>query len=291
MTTLPLSATAPLRAVDPRPASAEDGVEESVHVFAGNLVGVLTQPPGGTRARAALVLLNAGLTHRMGPFRLYVQMARVLAAQGFTVFRFDQSGLGDSALSTQVTAGRVMAETTAAMDLVTSLTGVREFVLGGLCSGANDAFNIAPEDARVAGLLLLDGVGYRTPGYHLRHYLPRLLRPASIWGYFRRRLGPPRDTPPPELDDFSDFPTRAEAARRLEALDARGVQALLLYTGGVGDYYNHRSQARACFGAVMRSPGMATDYWPECDHTFYLRAHREKLFQAVSQWMLARFGA
>jgi pimeloyl-ACP methyl ester carboxylesterase len=288
MTTPAPAATAPLQAIGPAPAMGDAGVEESVHVFGENLVGVLAQPPGGARARAALILLNAGLTHRVGPFRLYVQLARALAAQGFAVFRFDQSGLGDSALSTRVDARRALDETAAAMDLLTALTGLRRFVLGGLCSGADDAFNVAPSDARVTGLLLLDGVGFRTTGFRLRHYLPRLLRPASIWSFARRHLRPRSDAPPSELDDFRDFPAPAEAARRLQALEARGVDALLLYTGGV-DYYNHRRQAHECFGDVMRSPRMATDYWPECDHTFYVRAHREKLLLAVSQWMRSRF--
>jgi hypothetical protein len=281
-------ASPPLQAVDPTRAVRDADAEESVHVFGENLVGVLTQPPDGPRARAALILLNAGLTHRMGPFRLYVQMARMLAAQGIVVFRFDQSGLGDSALSTRPASRRALDETAAAMDLVTAVTGLREFVLGGLCSGADDAFNIAPAEDRVTGLLLLDGIGFRTTGFRLRHYLPRLLQPGRVWRYASRRLRANGEPPASELDDFRDFPSPAEAAHRLEALEARGVEALLLYTGGV-DYYNHRRQARECFGRVMRSPRMATEYWPECDHTFYVRAHREKLFLAVSGWMRSRF--
>jgi hypothetical protein len=42
------------------------------------------------------VLLNAGAVHRQGPFRLYVHLARRLAALGFSCVRFDQPGIGDS---------------------------------------------------------------------------------------------------------------------------------------------------------------------------------------------------
>ena len=36
-----------------------------------------------------VILLNAGLVHRMGPFRLNVNLARKLAAENFIVMRLD----------------------------------------------------------------------------------------------------------------------------------------------------------------------------------------------------------
>lgn len=264
--------------------------EERIHRFGDGLVGVATVPVGRAPRRTALVLLNAGLVHRMGPFRLYVQLARRLAARGHVVLRFDQSGLGDSPLSTRTSESRKRDEVSAAMDLLERETGVRRFVLGGICSGADDSFNIAPDEPRVAGLVLLDGVGYCTRGHRLRHYLPRVLNPARLLRALWRRLGGRRKAPQAVgNDDLRDFPTREEAVRRLQVLDARGAQVLLLYTGGVASYHNHRRQARENFGAVMRSPNMATEYWAECDHTFYVRRHREKLFAYLERWMGARF--
>lgn len=276
------------READPTPVSPE--VTETLHGFGDGLVGTITRPLGRTPRSTALVLLNAGLVHRMGPFRLYVQMARRLAAQGYVVLRFDQSGLGDSTLSSRVSDNRKRDEVAAALDLVARETGVTRFVLGGLCSGADDAFNLAPLEPRVAGLLLMDGVGYPTRGHRIRHYLPRLFSPLRVLRFLRRRLGnAPAETLVVGNDDLRDFPSRAEATRRLASLDERGVSTLLLYTGGVASYYNHRRQARECFGKVMRSPRMATEYWPECDHTFYVRAHREKLFAKLADWMSSRF--
>src|SRR5690606_40846873 len=56
--------------------------------------GILS-PAQGAASPAALVLLNAGLTHRVGPFRCYVQFARRLASRGTHVFRFDLPRVGD----------------------------------------------------------------------------------------------------------------------------------------------------------------------------------------------------
>ena len=64
---------------------------------------------------------------------------------------------------------------------------------------------------------------------------------------------------------------------------------LMLYTGGIERYYNHQRQAKECFGPVMRSPRMSTEYWADCDHTFYARRHRERLSATVVAWMKARY--
>lgn len=275
-------------AVDVEPVG---GVVETAHTFGDGLVGVLTRPAGAIRGKSALILLNAGLVQRVGPFRMYVQMARALAEAGFVVFRFDQSGLGDSPVSSRAGEGRKLGEAVAAMNLVTALTGMRSFVLGGLCSGADDAFNIAPHDLRVNGLLLLDGVAYPTFLYKLRHVVPRLLNPAKVMRgigrILRRTSGAAAATIDP--NSFRDFPSRPEAIERLKALETRGADMLLLYTGGVDRYYNHRRQARECFGDVARSPRIRTEYWADCDHTFYVGAHRRRLVDTTVGWMTSRF--
>ena len=62
------------------------------------LIAITTVAPR-RRAEAGqpwVVLLNAGIIHRIGPNRLYVQLARRLASRGHAVLRFDLAGIGDS---------------------------------------------------------------------------------------------------------------------------------------------------------------------------------------------------
>ena len=61
----------------------------------GSLVGILSRPMRSNRNLPAILLLNAGLVHRVGPNRIYVRLARHFAALGFSVLRFDFSGIGD----------------------------------------------------------------------------------------------------------------------------------------------------------------------------------------------------
>ena len=48
-----------------------------------SLTGVLTDPPEAKREAGvpAVIFLNAGLIHHVGPNRLYVKLARALAAK------------------------------------------------------------------------------------------------------------------------------------------------------------------------------------------------------------------
>ena len=269
----------------------EGGVVETAHVFGDALVGVLSRPPGIAAGRPAVILLNAGLVQRSGPFRVYAQLARALASCGFAVLRFDQSGRGDSGNAVGASGGpeRKRQETDAAMRLVAELTGIGRFVLAGICSGADDAFRLADGDDRVAGIVLLDGFAYRTAGYKLRRYGPGLLDAGKVMRKVGRLFKRGDGEHALDEDDFRDFPSPDEAVARLQRLAARDARVLMLYTGGAFRYFNHARQARECFGEAMDAPQVGLEYWPDCDHTFYLRKDRLRLNTRLSAWMRTQF--
>src|SRR5579884_4043143 len=62
----------------------------------GELAGVLSEPLGPGAGGLCLVLLNAGAIRRMGPNRMWVELARRWAARGVPSLRVDMEGLGDS---------------------------------------------------------------------------------------------------------------------------------------------------------------------------------------------------
>jgi pimeloyl-ACP methyl ester carboxylesterase len=155
-----------------RPAAAAPGIlegdaytEEPI-LFGPNqrLFGIHVRPRGGARPRAstrpAILMLNAGTVHRIGPHRFYVGMARELAGMGFDVLRVDLSGIGDSPNTTtpeNITyPGEAEADVRLAMDLMTARTGATRFVLAGLCSGADIAFQLGIKEKRVAGVVMMN---------------------------------------------------------------------------------------------------------------------------------------
>ena len=261
-----------------------NGVGESVHRFGPGLVGILHRPPSALSPPAAVILMNAGLVHRIGPFRGYVTLARELAARGFAVLRFDQGGLGDSEVSKLGSLERRRVEITAAMDLLASEADSELFVLGGICSGADDAFLLAGLEPRISGLILLDGLAYRTPGFWWRHLRSKL----RVRGRWHRLL---RQHWWPATDVYREHPPQAEAVQQLQRLLERDVRLLFVYTGGSNHYFNHPGQLRACLGDAAAAPQVTVELWRDCDHTFYLRHDRQRLQQRLVSWMHSEFGS
>lgn len=267
------------------PVQRVDGAGESAHCFDPGLVGILSRPRPGTELRTGVILLNAGLVHHAGPFRSYVQLARALSSQGFPVLRFDQSGLGDSAVSKVVVAQRRNTEVRAAIDFMAAETGADRFVVGGICSAADDAFHVSGVEPRISGLLLIDGLAYRTMGYWLRFLTHLFTRKDKLLCLLKWRRANS-----PGLKDFRDFPDTAVARQRMRELVAQDKQLLFLFTSGAHRYFNHHGQLAACLGAPVRTPQVSLEYWPGCDHTFYLQEHRDRMLATVVDWVRSRFG-
>src|SRR5262249_41216571 len=156
---------------------------ERVHTFGSHrgLVGILTEPDaesvrGGS---PAIVFSNIGLNHRVGPNRLFVELARKLATNGLRSLRFDPSGVGGRAArpGTGPDRGRATLDAGEAMAFL-QRRGTDRFVLVGLCSGVDSAHGVALQDRRVVGAIFIDGYAYRNGGFWLRFWTSRYLQGA-----------------------------------------------------------------------------------------------------------------
>lgn len=269
------------------------------------LVGVVTEPLGQAASpdRPAVIFLNSGILHHVGACRLYVSAARALAAQGFTVMRFDHAGIGDSEVRREAMPfeqGAIL-DTRDAMGHLSSTKGVQKFVLMGLCSGADMSFRVAGQDPRVAGLVQLDAWAYRTLGYYVRHYGKRA-RDLSAWTNFVRRkvrgvvggatpAGEERGADTVGAEYRRRFPPREDVARDLRALLDRGVQMLYLFSGGQEEHYNHREQYRASFRDVDFRDQVRVEHLPDADHLFSGLEHQRFVIQTMTEWMTAHWNA
>jgi len=106
--------------------------------------------------------LNSGLVHRVGPNRLYVNLARRVAELGLTALRFDLSGVGDSRVRQDNLPFEESAiqDTQEAMNLLAQTRNIDQFVLLGICSGAVNSFAVACRDSRVAGAVMINPLAY-----------------------------------------------------------------------------------------------------------------------------------
>ena len=211
-----------------------------------SIFGILTTPdPDRAIAGAPVALiLNAGIVHRVGPFRLHVTLARILAQQGFSTLRIDLSGLGDSAPRT----GRIESDNRAEQDVADAMnylqesTGTDSFVLIGLCSGAYNAHMVSVKDSRITGAVFMDGIVFRTPGYFFRHQLGRLFRLRFWRNAIKRRWYGTQARKSEAAGEslaaeefFGDDLSQDKAVNDLKSLLSRGVQMLFLYTDGYDD--------------------------------------------------------
>lgn len=283
----------------------------------GTLVAITTVPGDGTDTGGgtlpAVVLLNSGLVHHVGPNRLYVKLARALAAEGFVVTRIDLSGIGDSAARTDslVFEKSAVDETQIAMQYLRDRFGARSFVLGGICSGADVAFMTARESEDVIGAVLINGqslhgvaedsdvqIEDRLRSARDFHYLVRvaMFRRSSWVGLLRsgsrlrsllralarksvERLPGVRRAPP------------AAAALQAEfgALSRRSVRLLLLYSeGDAGLEYLSLMLGRRLRAVIT---GANCDYTvlAGADHTFTLRRCQDELAETIRTWARRAF--
>lgn len=132
------------------------------------LRGILTVPEQDDSG-VVLILLPAGLKDRVGPHRLYVHVARLMASYGITVLRLDAMGIGESdgeldfAFNGKhyrsIQSGLFVADCLAVMNDIDQRMGRRKFILGGLCGGAISAQLVAAKSVeeqdvdRVLGVL------------------------------------------------------------------------------------------------------------------------------------------
>jgi alpha/beta hydrolase family protein len=134
---------------------------ERVIIVDDRLVGILSEgaifdPP---KRKMAVIFLNAGIIHRVGPGRLYVAMARKLSAAGVDACRFDFSGIGDSRENPDgtVSAKKFATDTAKVMDWIERSCEIHEFFLIGICLGAEVALDVCRNDGRVVGMALVNG--------------------------------------------------------------------------------------------------------------------------------------
>lgn len=230
-----------------------------------------------------LLLPSAGLQPRAGPFRLHVELAQRLAARGIRSFRYDIPGVGEAPRMPGCDATQA---TIAAIDQLQARHGCRAFAIGGICSAADIGWDVANLDPRVSALLLLDGICFGGPWYRYARILGLLRRLPREWRHFARRM-PARLRGNASLDSnaWRTWPDHAQARRQFAQLVARDVRMLCIFSGGYAEHFLHPRQFGWTFGRPSRDPRVTMHYWPDCDHTYFSRAQRERLITEIVRWM------
>jgi pimeloyl-ACP methyl ester carboxylesterase len=283
------------------------GIREQALVLGArkSLVGVIAQGPTNNPANPAVVILNSGIIHRVGPNRIFVRLARVLAAQGYVVLRFDLSGIGDSEPRADglEPLAAALTDIREVLDSLESTRQIRRVILVGLCSGADHSVIYGGQDERVAGVVLIDPSVPRTPGYYFRHYRRRVFRWQSwrnfvlarhpLWKALGRSVRRPARIveDDPQLQPWPDL--RSPEVRNFlceayaRAVSA-GVQIMAIFTGGREDQHNDPRQLFEAFPKVRFGSQLRLEFLGSADHTFSFESDRGRLLQIIMEWTTAQ---
>ena len=263
----------------------EEAVTFGAH---GTLVGVVSEPVLREYGRRAVLMANIGMHHRVGPFRLYVELARALAASGLYVLRFDLAGMGDSAArpDRQSPSESATSDIEAAMTFMTSMYGIAEFLLVGLCSGVDAIHVVAARDARTRGAVFIDGYSYPTSGFRLRHAVHRPLQPVR-WVRFARRItrGQSRRGSDAAATVFArEEPSHRQFVTDVLAMTSRAARLLFIYTGGASARFNSPRQLVETLGGESLPAGVECELMRDADHVFSRTDQRRRLCARITRW-------
>lgn len=265
------------------------------------LIGIASEPEHFNPDLPAVLILNSGVMHHVGTCRISVKIARAVADKGLLAVRFDFSGIGDSeprrgALSFEESS---LAETREVMDYLQKTRGISQFILYGLCSGADAAYLTGLADTRVIGMLKIDPFCYRTWQYPLRYYAPLLLDgrrwKSFLTKKFARLIGRKVERSPSEVAGVEEqyfevptytrrFPPRDQVAAGLRQLCDRGVRICVVFTGGDPEYL-YLEQYRESFRDVDFRDLLRVEYFREVNHIITQLDSQARIVAAIADWM------
>lgn len=258
----------------------------------GGLVGTLTDaaPEARRGDGLGLLLLNAGLVHRVGPHRVNVKLARLAARHGVPSLRFDLSGRGDSGPGERSRDFRAqaVADIRVALSVLAAHAGTRRHVLFGMCSGADDGVAAAIDEPGISSVVLFDPYVFPTMRWRARIYASKLRKFRLLGGlaYLRKRRFERSAYEDNVLMNFGrETPPIAEFANTLRALCDRGVAVRLVYSGSTVDERDFATQRRMLLGRYGLSGAVAAEFLPEVDHVVTSIDSQRRLIERFGDWL------
>jgi pimeloyl-ACP methyl ester carboxylesterase len=259
-----------------------------------SLVAAVTEPAGGTGTTTlpVIAVLNTGIIHRVGHQRMFVILARELAARGYLVVRFDFGGIGDSdrrADNLPALEG-CMDDIRVVLDWLETSRGCRRFILLGLCTGADHAIIYAGSDPRVVGATLLDPMIPPTRRFYLHYILRRLARPRS-WLSFMTGNGRLFAAIRTRLWKDEEGQVAGKRAREfLKDAYSRAIEnqvQLLSVLTGASDtrQSSYREQIFDAFPDLELGPMIRAEFFQDSDHVFLFELDRKRLNAIIIDWI------
>ena len=299
---------------------ATDTWREEAALFGpdNRLVGIFCQRAAGERRRSAVIFLNSGGVYHIGWARMFVDMARHLAANGVASLRMDLSGVGDS-LSPVGPDRAPLFDRSLTQDVEAAIDwlyarGITDVSLFGACSGAYQAFHAAVQDKRVTKIALVNQACFiYGPTYAMQIEAWRRTKAADVT--MKLANDGPADAEPrgarAVLFSLAKKVVKAGLVHATDAtyairrrvpgfnsverwfgeLSARGAEVLLVYSEndpGLAELERHLG-ARSHDAAPL--PGVRTAFIADSDHELTPKAARNALSDTLNAFVAGKDAA
>ena len=261
-------------------------------------LGILALPelPGD----CGVLIAVGGPQYRVGSHRQFLLLSRRLAAEGYSVFRFDYRGMGDG-YGAMRSFENVSEDIGAAIDALQKLCpGVRSVVLWGLCDAASAIlmYMQATRDARVKGLVLLNPWVRSEASLaqtHIKHYYGQRLMQREFW--LKLFSGKLRllDSAREFLGNARKARRSAEKAERALSFQDRMAEGLRQFGGNVllilsSEDYTARefleySSSDAAWSGLIDAGNVCRIDLPDADHTFSTKELRARVEEETLRWL------
>lgn len=302
-------------------AVGQQSIVEQAVLFDG-LSGILSHPAGGCNNHLpAVVLVNIGANHRVGNHRLYVNLARQLGLAGFTVLRFDKSGIGHSKATPEGRENDVYAEAglqdlNSATEFLRSAFRFEQFILGGLCSGAYFAYLAALQNPHIKGVILMNQLVYhwragdtlekrKQESIKSSHFYARAIRDPETWKRLLRgqiqfrqismklsqRIGKRLHLlSQAYLNRFAKNPVfLGKVARHFHHLEKRGTEILMIMDAADSSV-DLMTENFGRHGVLLgNSERIRLEIFSGSDHTFTPLWAQQHVIQTISRHLQQRF--
>lgn len=296
-----------VRAPDPAGAAVVSTSAQGLPVtetpmFVGpvGLFGIMTESPACSTGPIALFISVAN-QHRVGPNRLWVDLARHWAVAGVRSFRLDLSGVGDSPLRRVDQPSFVAWAPEAFDDVVDAARALCPHdpsdvvLIGHSASGylvCESALELSPR-----GVISVDPViCFRPPEVDTRGAVePRrrvaLTAPAVVEAF---QVGRQRSTPPTLRSKLALWGRLVLTPRRrasfwMGQLVQQGVDVLLM-CGPEGALPIRLGASGRRLRALRRSGRFRFELLKDLDHGLMVSAHRARAAEIITEHVLERFG-